>query len=164
MAYSNPLVGSRDAGLDRADMPRDVVTGESRLVRTAVRTWFLSLVALVAAGAGMAVLTTNGPTTSLTRMGFAAAVLSIYAAAIGLLTTRRSERTRLRCLVWGGGVPTLVGVGTGILVATVAGLTAGLLAALPWLVGTVFAWAAGPYLPGLRLPPPRRTSRKTGPV
>jgi len=107
---------------------------------------------LVAAGAGMSALTASSSTTSLVRMDVAAAVLSTYAAVIGLLLTKRAERTRMRCLLWGGTVPVLVGVGTAVLVVAIAGAGAGVLALLPWLTGALAAWGLGPYVPDLRLP------------
>ncbi len=136
------------------------VNGAPRVFRTALRAWGLSVLALVTAGAGMAVLTASSSTTSLVRMGIAAAVLSVYAAAIGLLTTLRGDRTRWRCLLWGGAIPAVVGMVTGIVVAGAAGAAAGALAAVPWLVGTLVAWGAGPYLPGFRLPSMRRLLRR----
>jgi hypothetical protein len=117
-----------------------------------LRAWGLSGLALLAASAGMSVLTASSSSTSLVRMDIAAAVLSTYAAAIGLLLTKRAERTRLRCLLWGGTVPVLVGLGTAALVVAIAGAGAGLLALLPWLAGALAAWGLGPYLPELRLP------------
>jgi hypothetical protein len=117
-----------------------------------LRAWGLAVLSLVAAGAGMSVLTASSSTTSPVRMDIAAAVLSAYTAAIGLLLTERAERTRLRCLLWGGTVPVLVGVGTAALVVAIAGPGAGMLALLPWLTGALAAWGLGPYVPELRLP------------
>jgi hypothetical protein len=122
------------------------------VIWTTLRAWGLSVLALLAASAGMSVLTASSSSTSPVRMDIAAAVLSIYAAAIGLLLTERVERTRLRCLLWGGTVPVLVGVGTAALVVATAGAGAGLLALLPWLAGALAAWGLGLYLPELRLP------------
>jgi hypothetical protein len=130
------------------------------VIWTTVRAWGLAALALLAASAGMSVLTTSSSSTSVVRMDVAAAVLSIYAAAIGLLLTDRAARTRLRCLLWGGTVPVLVGVGTAALVAATAGAMAGLLAMLPWLTGALAAWGLGPYLPELRLPRFRSTNRQ----
>jgi hypothetical protein len=130
------------------------------MIWTTVRAWGLAVLALLAASAGMSVLTASSSSTSLVRMDIAAAVLSIYAAAIGLLLTERAERTRLRCLLWGGTVPVLVGLGTAALVVATAGAVAGLLAFLPWLTGALAAWGLGPYLPELRLPRFRSTNRQ----
>jgi hypothetical protein len=130
------------------------------VIWTTVRAWGLAALALLAASAGMSVLTASSSSTSVVRMDIAAAVLSIYAAAIGLLLTERAARTRLRCLLWGGTVPVLVGVGTAALVAATAGAMAGLLAMLPWLTGALAAWGLGPYLPELRLPRFRSTNRQ----
>jgi hypothetical protein len=130
------------------------------MIWTTVRAWGLAVLALLAASAGMSVLTASSSSTSLVRMDIAAAVLSIYAAAIGLLLTERAERTRLRCLLWGGTVPVLVGLGTAALVVATAGAVAGLLALLPWLTGALAAWGLGPYLPELRLPRFRSTNRQ----
>jgi hypothetical protein len=133
------------------------------VIWTTLRAWGLSVLALLAASAGMSVLTASSSSTSLVRMDIAAAVLSIYAAAIGLLLTERAERSRLRCLLWGGTVPVLVGVGTAALVVATAGVGAGLLALLPWLTGALAAWGLGPYLPELRLPRLRRSSADRDP-
>jgi hypothetical protein len=122
------------------------------VIWTTLKAWGLAVLALLAASAGMSVLTASSSSTSLVRMDIAAAVLSTYAAAIGLLLTERAERTRLRCLLWGGTVPVLVGVGTAALVVATAGVGASLLALLPWLTGALAAWGLGPYLPELRLP------------
>jgi len=122
------------------------------VIWTTLRACGLSVLALVAASAGMSALTASSSTTSLVRIDIAAAVLSTYAAGIGLLLTDRAKRTRLRCLLWGGTVPVLVGLGTGVLVVSTAGAGAGLLALLPWLTGALAAWGLGPYLPELRLP------------
>jgi hypothetical protein len=130
------------------------------VIWTTLRAWGLAVLALLAASAGMSVLTASSSSTSLVRMDIAAAVLSIYAAAIGLLLTERAARTRLRCLLWGGTVPVLVGLGTAALVAATAGAVAGLLALLPWLTGALAAWGLGPYLPELRLPRLRSTNRQ----
>jgi hypothetical protein len=127
---------------------------------TTLRAWGLAVLALLAASAGMSVLTASSSSTSVVRMDIAAAVLSIYAAAIGLVLTERAARTRLRCLLWGGTVPALVGLGTAALVAATAGAVAGLMALLPWLTGALAAWGLGPYLPELRLPRLRSTNRQ----
>jgi hypothetical protein len=130
------------------------------VIWTTLKAWGLAVLALLAASAGMSVLTASSSSTSLVRMDIAAAVLSTFAAAIGLLLTERAERTRLRCLLWGGTVPVLVGVGTAALVVATAGVGAGLLALLPWLTGALAAWGLGPYLPQLRLPRLRWTNRQ----
>jgi hypothetical protein len=122
------------------------------VIWTTLKAWGLAVLALLAASAGMSALTASSSSTSLVRMDIAAAVLSTYAAAIGLLLTERAERTRLRCLLWGGTVPVMVGVSTAALVVATAGVGAGLLALLPWLTGALAAWGLGPYLPELRLP------------
>jgi hypothetical protein len=123
---------------------------------TALRAWGFSAVALLVACAGLSTLTASSSSTSLVRMGVAASVLSIYSATVALLMTRRSERTRLRCLVWGGAVPFAVGIATGLLAGSAAGLGSGLLALLPWLAGVLAAVLLGPWLPSLRLPKLRR--------
>ncbi len=126
------------------------------MIRTALRAWAFAVLALIAASAGMAALTASNSTTSLVRMAVAAAVLSGYTGAIAVLTTQRSARTRIRCLLWGGTVPLLVGIGTGLLVGASAGGAAGLWAALPWLTGVLVCGLFGPWLPSLRLPRVRR--------
>ena len=126
------------------------------MMRTALRAWGFSIVALVVACAGLATLTASSSSTSLLRLGIAAAVLSIFAAMVALLMTKRSERTRFRCLVWGGTVPVAIGIATGMLAGSAGGFASGLLALLPWLAGVAAAVLLGPWLPSLRLPTLRR--------
>jgi len=125
-------------------------------MRPALRAWGFSIVALIVACAGLATLTASSSSTSLIRLGVAAAVLSVYAATMALLMTRRSERTRLRSLVWGGAVPLAVGIATALLAGAAGGFASGLLALLPWLAGVLAAVLLGPWLPTLRLPSLRR--------
>ena len=119
---------------------------------TALRAWGFSVVALLVACAGLATLTSSSSSTSLVRLAVAASVLSVYAATAALLMTKRSERTRLRCLVWGGTVPLAVGSATALLAGSAGGFGSGLLAVLPWLAGVLAAVLLGPWLPMLRLP------------
>ncbi len=128
-------------------------------MRTALRAWGFSLVALLVACAGLASFTASSSSTSLGRLAVAAAVLSVFAAAVALIMTRQSERTRLRCLIWGGAVPLAVGIATALLAGSAGGLVAGLLALLPWLAGVLAAVVLGPWLPTLRLPALRRRDR-----
>ena len=123
---------------------------------TALRAWGFSVVALLVACAGLATLTSSSSSTSLVRLAVAASVLSVYAATAALLMTKRSERTRLRCLVWGGTVPLAVGIATALLAGSAGGFGSGLLAVLPWLAGVLAAVLLGPWLPTLRLPALRR--------
>jgi hypothetical protein len=123
---------------------------------TALRAWGFSVVALLAACSGLATLTSSSSSTSLVRLAVAASVLSVYAATAALLMTKRSERTRLRCLVWGGAVPLAVGIATALLAGSAGGFGSGLLAVLPWLAGVLAAVLLGPWLPTLRLPTLRR--------
>ena len=123
---------------------------------TALRAWGFSVVALLVACAGLATLTSSSASTSLVRLAVAASVLSVYAAMAALLMTKRSERTRLRCLVWGGTVPLAVGIATALLAGSAGGFGSGLLAVLPWLAGVLAAVLLGPWLPTLRLPALRR--------
>jgi hypothetical protein len=118
----------------------------------ALRAWGFSLVALLAACAGLAAVSSSASGTSMVRLSIAAAVLSVFAALVALLITPRDERTRLRSLLWGGLVPLLVGVGTGLLAGSAGGLVPGLLALLPWLAGVLAAGLLGPVLPAVRLP------------
>ena len=126
---------------------------------TALRAWGFSLVALLVACAGLASFTASSSSTSLGRLAVAAAALSVFTAAVALIMTRQSERTRLRCLIWGGTVPLAVGIATALLAGSAGGLVAGLLALLPWLTGVVAAVVLGPWLPTLRLPALRRRDR-----
>lgn len=121
-----------------------------------MRAWGFALLALLVACAGLATLTASSTSTSLLRLGVAAAVLSVFAATVALLMTRRSERTRLRCLVWGGAVPLGVGIATAALAGSAGGFGYGMLALLPWLVGVLAALLLGPWVPTLQLPKLRR--------
>ena len=123
---------------------------------TALRAWGFSLLALLVACAGLATLTASSSSTSLVRLAVAASVLSVYAATAALLMTQRSERTRFRCLVWGGAVPLAVGIATALLAGSAGGFGSGLFALLPWLAGVLAAVLLGPWLPTLRLPTLRR--------
>lgn len=116
---------------------------------TAVRAWLVAVVAVGLAGAGVTSLAAGSAVTSLTRMSVAAGVLAAYTALVALLVTPRDERTWVRCVAWGGLVPLLIAVVTGVLVTGRVGLAPGVLAALPWLVGAVPICLAGPWLPGL---------------
>jgi hypothetical protein len=126
------------------------------MMRTALRAWGFSAAALFVACAGLATLTASSSSTSLVRLSFAASVLSIFAATVALLMTHRSERTRLRCLIWGGSVPVGIGIATGLLAGSAGGFASGLLALLPWLAGVPAAVLLGPWLPSLQLPALRR--------
>ena len=127
-------------------------------MRIALRAWGFSLVALLAACAGLASVSSSAASTSMTRLSVAATVLSVFAAVAALLVTPRDERTRLLSLLWGGLVPLVIGIGTAVLVASSGGLLLGLLALLPWLAGVLVAGLAGPVLPSFRLPRLRRRS------
>ena len=128
---------------------------------TALRAWGFSLLALLVACAGLAALTASSSSTSLVRLAVAASVLSVYAATAALLMTNQSERTRLRCLIWGGAVPLAVGIVTALLAGSAGGFGSGLFALLPWMAGMLAAVLLGPWLPTLRLPTlwRRRTER-----
>ena len=133
------------------------------MIRTALRAWGFSAAALLAACAGLATITASTSSTSLVRLGLAASVLSVFAAAVALLMTNRSERTRLRSLVWGGAVPLAVGIGTALVAGSAGGFGYGILALLPWLVGLPAAVLLGRWLPTLPLPTLRRRA-PTDPV
>jgi hypothetical protein len=109
-------------------------------------------VALLAAGAGVTSLAGGNFNTSMGRMALAAGALSVYTAAAALVATPRTERTRLRCLLWGGTVPILIGLINAALVAPQAGVLAGLVSALPWFAGALLVAAIGPWLPAFRVP------------
>ena len=126
------------------------------MIRAALRAWGFSVAALLAACAGLATITASTSSTSLVRLGLAASVLSVFTAAVALLMTKRSERTRLRSLVWGGAVPFAVGIGTALLAGSAGGFGYGILALLPWLVGLPAAVLLGRWLPTLPLPALRR--------
>ena len=123
-----------------------------------VRAWAAGVLALLAAGTGVASLAAGGTSVSAPRAALAAAVLSVFTATLAVVVTDRSLRTRFRCLVWGGTVPVLVTVTNVVSVAVVAGLGRAVLASLPWLLGLAVT-VVGPQLPGLRLPAwwPRRS-------
>ena len=123
---------------------------------TALRAWGFSLLALLVACAGLAALTASSSSTSLVRLAVAASVLSVYAATAALLMTNQSERTRLRCLIWGGAVPLAVGIVTALLAGSAGGFGSGLFALLPWMAGMLAAVLLGPWLPTLHLPRLRR--------
>jgi hypothetical protein len=125
-------------------------------MRIALRAWGLSLVALLAACAGLASVSSGTSDPSMIRLSVAAVVLSVFAALVGLLITPWEERTRLLCLLWGGMVPLLVGTGTALLAGSAGGPVSGLLALLPWLAGVLVAGLVGPYLPSVRLSLRRR--------
>lgn len=110
--------------------------------------WAAGLTSLIIAGAGMSATLAGSATTETQRLSFAAMVLGCYAAIVGVIVTERSDRTRLRCLLWGGGVPVLVGWVTTLVVTVDAGLGAGLVAGSPWLVGPLLVTLIGPRLPG----------------
>ena len=126
------------------------------MIGIALRAWGFSLVALLAACAGLAAVSASATSTSTVRLSIAAAVLSVFAALVALLITPREERTRLRSLLWGGLVPLVVGVGTGLLAGSAGGFVPGLKALLPWLAGVLAAGVLGPLLPAVRLPLLRR--------
>jgi uncharacterized membrane protein YfcA len=122
------------------------------VIRIALRAWGFSLVALLAACAGLAVVSSGAAGASAVRLSVAAAVLSIFAALVALLITPREERTRMRSLLWGGLLPLVVGIVTGLLAGASGGAGSGVLAMLPWLAGVLLAGLVGPMLPSLRLP------------
>ena len=126
------------------------------MIRTALRAWGFSVAALLAACAGLATITASTWSTSLLRLGLAASVLSVFTAAVALLMTKRSERTRLSSLAWGGAVPFAVGIGTALLAGSAGGFGYGILALLPWLLGLPAAVLLGRWLPTLALPALRR--------
>jgi MFS-type transporter involved in bile tolerance (Atg22 family) len=126
------------------------------MIRIGMRAWGFSLVALLAACAGLAAVSSGAAGTSTVRLSVAATALSIFAALVALLITPREERTRLRSLLWGGLVPLLVGIATALLAGSSGGFRSGLLALLPWLAGVLVAGLLGPVLPSVRLPLLRR--------
>lgn len=109
--------------------------------------WAAALVSLIIAGAGMSATLSGSATTEPVRLSFAAALLGCYAALVGVVVTERADRTRLRCVLWGGGIPILVGWLTAVVVAADAGPAAGLLAGAPWLAGPLLVALIGRRLP-----------------
>lgn len=110
--------------------------------------WAAALLALIIAGAGMSATLSGSATTDPIRLSFAAIVLSCYAALVGVVVTERADRTRLRCLIWGGGIPILVAWLTTIVVMIDAGPATGIIAGAPWLVGPLLVALIGRRLPG----------------
>ncbi|GAB3761736.1 hypothetical protein GCM10028864_51770 [Microlunatus parietis] len=105
---------------------------------------------MIIAGAGMSATLSGSATTDPVRLSFAAVLLGCYAALVGVVFTERTARTRLRCLLWGGGIPIMVGWLTAVVVAVDAGVPAGLLAGAPWLVGPVLVALTGRRLPAFQ--------------
>lgn len=134
------------------------------VIRLTARAWLLATAGLLAAAAGMSSLIAGNSVISVTRMTVAAGVLAAYAAALGIVTTDRAERTRTRCLIWGATVPTLVAVVNALLVLSAAGAAEAFLSALPWLVGGFVVSAFGPSLPVLRWPSWLRRRRDASPT
>ena len=122
----------------------------------AARAWVVAALGLLVAAAGLRSLLVAGSVSSLTRSGIAAAVLSAYVAVLGIITTRRSDRTRLTCLLYGGVVPGVLAGATLAVVWSRAGVVPGTVAAVPWLTGPLLVWAVGRRLPALRWPRWRR--------
>lgn len=120
------------------------------MMRTTLRAWATSLVALLVASAGLFAVSAASTTTSVARMAVAAAVLSALATAAALLVTDPDERSVGRRVLWGGAVPLVVGLATVLVVAAAAGLGAALLAGLPWVLGTALICTVGGRLPDLR--------------
>jgi hypothetical protein len=104
---------------------------------------------LLVGGAGLFAVTSSTTSTSLVRMGLAAGLLALFAAAVAVMVVPSGTRTPLRRWCWSLMVPLLVAVGTVVLVAPRAGLVPGLVAAAPWLLGALVGAALGPVLPDL---------------
>lgn len=118
------------------------------MIRNLLLGWAGGLGSLIIAGAGMSATLSGSATTDPVRLSFAAMVLGCYAALVGVIVTERADRTRLRCVLWGGGVPIMVGWLTTIVVTVDAGVSSGLLAGSPWLVGPLLVILIGRRLPG----------------
>lgn len=95
------------------------------MIRNLLLGWGAGLGSLIIAGAGMSATLSGSATTDPLRLSFAAVVLGGYAALVGVIVTERTDRTWLRCLVWGGGVPIMIGWLTTIVVTVDAGIAAG---------------------------------------
>ncbi len=118
------------------------------MIRNLLLGWGAGLGSLIIAGAGMSATLSGSATTDPLRLSFAAVVLGGYAALVGVIVTERTDRTWLRCLVWGGGVPIMIGWLTTIVVTVDAGIAPGLLAGVPWLAGPALVALIGRRLPG----------------
>lgn len=134
------------------------------VIKQTIRAWLLATAGLLAAALGLSSLIAGNSVISVTRMTIAAAVLAAYAAALGIVTIDRSERTRTRCLVWGATVPVVVAVVNALLVLPAAGAGQAAVSALPWLLGGLLVSAVGPSLPGLRWPRWLRRRRDPAPT
>lgn len=121
------------------------------MIATTLRAWLTSLVILLVAAAGLFAVSATSRTTSLTQMAVAAAVLSALAAVAGLVVTPPEQRLARRRVLWGGAVPLGCGLGTAVVVGLDAGVWPGIVAGLPWLLGTALAGVIGGRLPDLRV-------------
>ena len=119
------------------------------LVRASLVPWGTAALTLLLGGAGLFAVTSSGTTTSLTRMGLAAAVLALLTAVVAVAVVPAAGRSAGRRWSAALGVPVLVGAATAALVWRTAGGADGLLAAVPWLCGAVLGGALGPFLPDL---------------
>lgn len=119
---------------------------ENSMIR---RSWpfLIGTAALIAAGLGISRWVAGSGPSAQAQFGVAAAVLSVYTAAVSLLAIDREDRTIWRSLVGGGAVPFLVAVITAVTVISRIHDAVGLLSGLPWLAGPAASIPLGLVLP-----------------
>ncbi|MGI3784048.1 MAG: hypothetical protein ACRYG2_25070 [Janthinobacterium lividum] len=109
----------------------------------------VSALVLLVGGSGLFAVTSSTASTSLVRMGFAAGLLALFAAAAAVVVVPASMRTPVRRWSWSLAVPVLVAVATAVLVGIRAGIVPGLLAGAPWLLGALVGALSSSLLPDL---------------
>lgn len=97
--------------------------------------FMIGTAALIAAGLAISRWVAGAGPSAPAQFGVAAAVLSVYTAAVSLLAIERDDRTIWRSLVAGGAIPFVVAVITAVTVIVRTHDAGGLLTGLPWLAG-----------------------------